>query len=92
VPVAEVIYFEAADKYVRVVTAGREHLIRLPLRELLPQLDEARFWQIHRGTVVRADAIESVRRDESGRFTLGLRGRGERLAVSRLHADRFRAM
>ena len=39
VPVDEVIYFEAADKYVRVVTAEREHLIRMSLRELLPQLD-----------------------------------------------------
>jgi hypothetical protein len=41
VPVDEVVYFEAADKYVRVVTAEREHLIRLSLRELLPQLDPA---------------------------------------------------
>ena len=39
VPVDEVLYFEAADKYVRVVTREREHLIRLALRELLPQLD-----------------------------------------------------
>ena len=57
VPVQEVIYFEAADKYVRVITAEREHLIRTSLRELLPQLDPDRFWQVHRGTVVRADAI-----------------------------------
>ena len=92
VPVAEVLYFEAADKYVRVVTATREHLIRMPLRELLPQLDEARFWQIHRGTVVRADAIVEVRRDEAGRPWLSLRGRPERLAVSRLYAARFKAM
>ena len=54
VPVDEVLYFEAADKYVRVVTAEREHLIRTSLRELLPQLDAQRFWQVHRGTVVRA--------------------------------------
>jgi DNA-binding LytR/AlgR family response regulator len=92
VPVADVLYFEAADKYVRVVTATREHLIRLSLRELLPQLDDARFWQIHRGTVVRADAIDVVRRDEAGRLSLTLRGRPERLAVSRLHAPRFRPM
>jgi DNA-binding LytR/AlgR family response regulator len=92
VPVAKVLYFEAADKYVRVVTATREHLIRLSLRELLPQLDDARFWQIHRGTVVRADAIDVVRRDEAGRLSLTLRGRPERLAVSRLHAPRCRPM
>jgi DNA-binding LytR/AlgR family response regulator len=92
VPVDEVLVFEAADKYVRVLTAGQELLIRLPLKELLPQLDAQRFWQVHRGTVVRADAIETVRRDDTGRLTLQLRGRAERWPVSRLYAHLFRAM
>ncbi len=39
VPVDEVLYFEAADKYVRVLTASHEYLIRTPLKQLLPQLD-----------------------------------------------------
>ena len=92
VPVGDVIYFEAADKYVRVVTAEREHLIRLALRELLPQLDPHRFWQVHRGTVVRADAIALAQRDDTGKVTLTLRDRPERLTVSRLYAHRFRPM
>ncbi|MFN4351005.1 MAG: LytR/AlgR family response regulator transcription factor [Hylemonella sp.] len=92
VPVDEVLYFEAADKYVRVITAGQEALIRTPLKELLPQLDAQAFWQVHRGTVVRAAAIEQVTRDESGRLSLQLRGSAERLAVSRLYAHLFKAM
>jgi DNA-binding LytR/AlgR family response regulator len=92
VPIDEVVYFEAADKYVRVMTAQREYLIRVALRELLPRLDATRFWQIHRGTVVRAEAIASAERDESGKVTLRLQGRPEKLSVSRLHAHRFRAM
>lgn len=92
VPIGEVLVFEAADKYVRVLTANSEVLIRTPLKELLPQLDPAVFWQIHRGTVVRADAIDSVTRNEAGRLSLKLRGRPEALAVSRLYAERFRAM
>ncbi|MDQ6680662.1 MAG: LytTR family DNA-binding domain-containing protein [Pseudomonadota bacterium] len=92
VPVAEVVYFEAADKYVRVVTGQREYLIRIALRELMPQLDESRFWPIHRGTVVRADAIEAALRDEAGKLSLVLRGRPERLNVSRLYAHVFKAM
>jgi DNA-binding LytR/AlgR family response regulator len=91
VPVAEVVYLEAADKYVRVLTAEREVLIRTPLKELLPQLD-ASFWQIHRSTVVNADCIESVTRDEAGKLWLNLRGRPERLVVSRLYAYLFKAM
>jgi DNA-binding LytR/AlgR family response regulator len=92
VPVQEVLYFEAADKYVRVITAEREHLIRTSLRELLPQLDADRFWQVHRGTVVRADAIASALRDEAGKVTLTLRGHADKLTVSRLYAHRFKAM
>jgi DNA-binding LytR/AlgR family response regulator len=92
VPVNEVIYFEAADKYVRVITAEGEHLIRTSLRELLPQLDPERFWQVHRGTVVRCDAIATALRDEAGKVTLTLRGHAERLTVSRLYAHRFKPM
>jgi DNA-binding LytR/AlgR family response regulator len=92
VPIEEVVYFEAADKYVRVLTAGNEYLIRTPLKELLPQLDAQRFWQIHRGTVVRSDAIDTVTRDEAGKLHLKLRGRTEKLPVSRLYAHLFKAM
>jgi len=92
VPIDEVLYFEAADKYVRVVTAEREHLIRMSLRELLPQLDPAVFWQVHRGTVVQARCIASARRDESGKAFLTLRGRPETITASRLYAHLFKGM
>ena len=92
VPVDDVLYFEAADKYVRVITAARDYLIRTSLRDLLPQLDAQRFWQIHRGTVVRADAIATAVRDESGKVHLTLRGHPDKLVASRLYAQLFKAM
>jgi DNA-binding LytR/AlgR family response regulator len=92
VPLPEVVYLEAADKYVRVLTAKREYLIRTPLKELLPQIDPNRFWQIHRGTVVNHHCVELALRDDQGRLSLSLRGRPERLAVSRLFAHQFKAM
>jgi DNA-binding LytR/AlgR family response regulator len=92
VPVEEVLYFEAADKYVRVVTAQREHLVRLALKDLLPQLDPQAFWQVHRGTVVQARAIASARREESGKVTLMLKGSPDKLTASRLYAHLFRGM
>ena len=92
VPVDEVLYFEAADKYVRVITAQQEHLIRTSLRELQPQLDPQRFWQIHRGTIVRCDAVATAVRDESGKLTLSLRGHADKLTVSRLYAHLFKGM
>ncbi|MBS0343233.1 MAG: response regulator transcription factor, partial [Proteobacteria bacterium] len=75
VPIQDVLYFEASDKYVRVLTAEREYLIRTPLKQLLPQLDADTFWQVHRAVVVRSDAIEQVQRDETGKLLLRLRGR-----------------
>ena len=97
VPVAEVLYFEAADKYVRVICPTREVLIRTPLKELLPQLDAQQFWQIHRGTVVRAETIARATRDEAGKLWLHLRPHHpdqppHRLPVSRLYAHLFKAM
>jgi DNA-binding LytR/AlgR family response regulator len=96
VAINDVQYFEAADKYVRVVTQHKEHLIRTPIKDLLPQLDPQVFWQIHRSTVVRASAIDTVRRDDAGRLRVSLHanaaGRCEVLAVSRLFAHVFKAM
>lgn len=88
----EVLYFQAQDKYVRVVTARDEALIRVPLKELLVGLDPELFWQVHRGIVVCVRAIDRLRRDELGRHALELKGRGERLPVSAAFLHRFRGM
>ena len=92
VPVADVLYFAAADKYIKVVTASREYLIRMPLRQLLQQLDPEEFWQVHRATVVRADAIATAVRDDTGKVDLTLKGHPAKLVVSRLYAHLFKAM
>jgi len=92
IPIEDVIYFEAADKYIRVLTQDQEYLIRTPLKDLLAQLDSNVFWQVHRGTVVRVSDIASVHRDESFKVSLKLRRRPEALAVSRLYGHLFKAM
>lgn len=92
VPVQDVVYFEAADKYVRVLTATHEYLVRTPLKELLPRLDPEVFWQIHRGTVVNAAHLDAVTRDDAGKLSLSVHGRSEKLPVSRLYAHLFKAL
>ncbi|MFL6660234.1 MAG: LytR/AlgR family response regulator transcription factor, partial [Massilia sp.] len=92
IPVADVVFFEALDKYVNVVTASGEALIRTSLKELLPQLDDKVFWQIHRGTIVNATCVLSSMRDEMGKVSLNLRARPEKLKVSPLYAHLFRQM
>lgn len=88
----EVLCFQAQDKYVRVVTAQDESIIRTSLKELLAGLDPEEFWQVHRGVVVRVKAIDRVRKDEFGRHVLTLKGRGEALPVSAAFQQRFRGM
>ena len=91
IPIEEVSYFQAADKYTTVVTAGGEDLIRTPLKDLAAQLP-ANFQQVHRGTIVNLAQVVAAVRDETGRVALRLRSRKEMLAVSRVYADLFRAM
>ena len=88
----EVLYFQAQDKYVRVVTGEAEAVIRTPLKDLLAGLDPDTFWQVHRGVVVRVAAIDRVRKDELGKWHLCLRGRSESLPVSGAFLHRFRGM
>lgn len=92
VPVAEVRYFQAADKYTAVMTAAGELLIRTPIKELVEQLDPEIFWQVHRGAIVNAQFVTAARHDESGRVLLSLRDRPERVTVSRSYAHLFRQM
>jgi DNA-binding LytR/AlgR family response regulator len=92
IAVADVLFFEATDKYINVVTADSESLIRTSLKELLPQLDRNQFWQIHRGTVVNVNCVHSAVRDESGKLSLKLHGRSESLGVSRVFAHLFKQM
>lgn len=92
IPVDDVIYLEATDKYVNVVAGSGESLIRTSLRELLTQLDPEHFWQVHRGTVVNVAHVSSAVHLSLGRLGLKIRGRTETLPVARQYAHLFRQM
>jgi DNA-binding LytR/AlgR family response regulator len=88
--VDSVVYFEADARYTRVVHEDGEALIRTPLKELLAQLDPARFWQVHRAVIVNHHHIAAAVRIDEGTMQLTLRGRPEKLPVSRHFQPRFR--
>lgn len=92
VTVEEISYFHADTKYTRLVTADRESIIRMSLKELLDVLDPAEFWQIHRSTIVNVNAIAEVSRDTRGHPVLRLKHRNEALQVSQPFAHLFRQM
>jgi DNA-binding LytR/AlgR family response regulator len=92
IPVEEVLFFQSDDKYTRVVTCEGEALIRKPIRELLDELDPARFWQIHRATIVNVDHIAGVRRGLKDQAELSVKGHSQTLTVSRAFTHLFKQM
>lgn len=92
ITVDEVLYFQADNKYTRVVTRDGEALIRKSLKELVEELDHQQFWQIHRGTLVNAMAVAGVSRDFRGRLLVKLKDRAETLQVSDSYAHLFKQM
>jgi DNA-binding LytR/AlgR family response regulator len=92
IPVEEVLFFISDEKYTRVQTAAVEALIRKPIKELVEELDAELFWQIHRSTLVNAKAIAGVSRDMRGRQLVAVKGRPEKLEVSRSYAGLFKGM
>jgi DNA-binding LytR/AlgR family response regulator len=92
IPVADVVCFEATEKYVNVVTPTGEALVRMSLRELMARIDSTDFIQVHRSVMVNASAITSATRDENGHYSLTVRGLQRPLKVSRAFGHLFRPM
>ena len=95
VPADDVIFFRAEQKYITVVTAAREYLIE----DSLTRIDEefgGRFLRIHRKCLARTDLIESFERDAEAdgeaQWVVTLRGRPDRLPVSRRQHAEVRAL
>jgi DNA-binding LytR/AlgR family response regulator len=92
VPVADIIYFKAEDKYTVIRTLQGEHLIRTSIQKLEASLDPDQFWRVHRGTIVHVRHIKTVHRSLSGRMDITLNNLPETLTVSRTYAHRFKQM
>jgi DNA-binding LytR/AlgR family response regulator len=92
IPVDDVIYFKAQDKYTLVITREGESLIRKPIKELAAELDQEKFWQIHRGTIVNVRSIDRMSRSLTGKGVVRLKERSETLRVSNRYMHLFRQM
>jgi len=92
IPTTDILFFRAEDKYTRVQTPTFEALIRKPIKELIDELDPNEFWQIHRSTVVRVDAVEQVSRNFRGQQIVHVKGSPEKLEVSRTFSHLFKQM
>jgi DNA-binding LytR/AlgR family response regulator len=92
IAVDDVLYFEAEDKYTRVVTRQLESLVRIAISELEAQLHPEHFQRVHRGTIVNLRCIKAIHKNDLGNLELSIEGRSEKITVSRAHAGAFRQM
>ncbi|GGE67842.1 DNA-binding response regulator [Massilia psychrophila] len=92
IPVEDILFFRSDEKYTCVQTERFEALIRKPVRDLAEELDPALFWQIHRATLVNVNAIEGVTRDIRGRHLVLIKGKPDKLEVSRSFLHLFKQM
>jgi DNA-binding LytR/AlgR family response regulator len=92
VPVNDVVFFQADQKYTTVATAHKDYVVRKSIKDLELELDPNQFWRIHRGTIVRVDQIVNAKRDLRGRYTITLRDRPESLRASQSYGHLFKQM
>ena len=60
VPVDQILWIEAANKYVVVHTTAGTHIARQTIQSLQDKLDPEQFVRIHRSTVVRKSAVRGL--------------------------------
>ncbi len=97
IPVDEIDFLRSDEKYTLIAWRGDagkpgEALVRMPLKELVAQLDAAQFVQVHRSVVVNLRAISQVTRSLNETAQIHLKGRTDVLPVSRTYLHHFRQM
>jgi len=92
IPVEQIAYLRADEKYTLVVWEGGEALIRKTIRELADELDPETFAQVHRSVIVNLHQVSQVNRGPNETAEIQLKGRKEMLPVSRSFVHVFRQM
>jgi len=92
VPVSQVLYFKAEDKYTIVQTASNEFLIKTPIKELENNLDPKHFWRVHRSAIVNIERIQAIKRSFTNQMIIGFDQTTHHIAVSRSYEHLFKQM
>ena len=90
--VDDIAYFQADNKYTVLMTAEGEALIKKPIKELLAELDDSQFKQVHRSTIVNLRAIKSITRDDAGKGLIKFKFGAGSVTVSQPFMHLFRNM
>jgi two-component system response regulator AlgR len=89
IPVEDVLYLQADQKYVTVRHLDGETIVDETLRELEDEFGEL-FVRVHRSALVSVRHIAGIEKRSDGQAQLLLRGTDERLDISRRHVSQVR--
>ncbi len=90
IPIENILYFQADQKYITVRHTNGEDLIDEPLKELAHEFAD-RFIRIHRSALVALTWIERMEKTPDGQYEVWLRDCPEPLPVSRRHVTAVKA-
>jgi len=82
IPVSEIDYILASGPYAELVAGDRKHLIREAMQNLEDRLDPARFFRVHRSTIVQLDRIDALLKSASGDCDVQLKN-GVKIKIAR---------
>lgn len=91
IPVTDISYLRAGQKYVELRHASGTVLIEEPLKALEEEFSE-RFVRIHRNALVALDCISGLEKDSLGRIRITLQDIDDKLDVSRRHVSALRKL
>lgn len=92
VPVSEIVYFKAEDKYTIVQTLDHEYLIKTPIKDLETRLDPKLFWRVHRSAIVNVEKIRAIKRSFTNQMMISFDSIDQTIAVSRAYEHLFKQM
>ncbi|RLA06148.1 MAG: DNA-binding response regulator [Gammaproteobacteria bacterium] len=87
--ISEIDYFQADNKYNSVMHQGQIYLLRMPLKELMLQLDKTKFYQIHRKTIINIEKIDKIIK-KTFNMELYLKNNNQAFIVSRTYQYQFK--
>ncbi|MBN2529265.1 MAG: response regulator transcription factor [Deltaproteobacteria bacterium] len=90
VPVSEILFFKADDKYTTVQTRRKSYLMNTPLKELKGQLNPKMFWRVHRNAIVNVERIHRVARSFPNQMRIRFHDCDIEISVSRTFEHLFK--
>lgn len=84
-----VIYFEANDKYVTIITYNQQYITEKSLSQLEPKLPDC-FLRVHRAVIINTDYLENVQKYFNSRFIINLNTGNIKITSGRSYTDKIK--